>query len=83
MHMIYLDTAKDNLYAANQTIKHSTVAGADRHIGNEIDFLAKYKICDYADFWLGYSHLFAGNFLKDTGSMDDADFVYAQTTLSF
>lgn len=82
-HMFYLDSPKDNLYAANQTVKRSTAAGADDHVGNEIDLLAKYKICDYADFWVGYSHLFAGNFLADTGSSDDADFVYVQTTLSF
>jgi hypothetical protein len=71
------------LYAANQTIKRSTVAGADKHVGNEVDLLAKYKYCSYVETWVGYSHLFAGEFLKDTGASDDADFVYVQTTFSF
>jgi hypothetical protein len=31
----------------------------------------------------GYSHFFAGDYLRDTGPSDDADFVYVQTTLSF
>lgn len=83
LHVVYLDTAKDNLYGANQLVKRATAPGADRHVGNEIDLLAKYKICDYAVTWLGYSHFFSGSFLDDTGSSSDADFVYVQTTLSF
>lgn len=83
LHLIYLDTPKDNLYGANQAIKRATVAGADSHVGNEVDLLAKYKINNYANVAVGYSHLFAGNYLKDTGASDDADFAYVMTTLSF
>ncbi len=83
LHLIYLDTPKDSLYQANQTIKRATVVGADSHVGNEIDLLAKYKICSYANVMIGYSHLFAGNYLKDTGASDDADFAYIQTTINF
>jgi len=83
LHLIYLDSPKDNLYGANQLIKRSTMAGADSHVGNEVDLLAKYKICNYANIWLGYSHLFAGGFLNDTGASDDADFVYTQTVFNF
>lgn len=83
LHLIYLDTPKDNLYAANQTIKRSSVSGAGTHVGDEIDFLTKYKLNNYTSIWVGYSHFFTGNFLKDTGPFDDADFFYAQTTISF
>lgn len=83
LHLIYVDTPKDNLYAADRTIKRATAAGADSHVGNEVDLLAKYKASDFAEIWAGYSHLFAGNFLSDTGASDDADFVYVQTTLNF
>ena len=82
-HLIYLDTPKDNLYSAGRTIKRATRAGADSYVGSEIDLLAKYKVCNYANLLLGYSHFFAGNFLKDTGSADDADFFYVQTSLNF
>ena len=82
-HLIYLDSSKDNLYAANRTIKRATAAGAGSHVGNEVDLTGTYKFNQYADVLVGYSHLFAGDFLKDTGSADDADYVYVQTTLSF
>lgn len=82
-HLIFLDTAKDNLYSAGRAIKRAPTAGADRHVGNELDLLAKYNINKQVNVLTGYSHLFAGNFLKDTGSADDADFFYVETTVNF
>jgi hypothetical protein len=32
---------------------------------------------------LGYSHFFAGDYLRDTGADDDADFAYVMTTISY
>lgn len=83
VHFIHLDSPKDNLYGANRAIKRATVAGADTYVGSEVDLLAKYQMTRFMSTMLGYSRLFAGDFLKDTGSSDDADFVYIQTTLSF
>ncbi len=83
LHFIYLDSSKDNLYGANKAIKRATVVGADTHVGSEIDLLAKYQVASFISTMVGYSHLFAGNFLKDTGSSDDADFVYIQSVVNF
>lgn len=83
MHFIYLDSPKDNLYGANRAIKRATTARADAYVGSEVDLLAKYQVTRFMSTMIGYSRLFAGDFLKDTGSSDDADFVYIQTTLSF
>lgn len=82
-HFIFLDSSKDSLYAANQTVKRATAAGAGTHVGNEIDLLAKFQATKSVEILAGYSHLFAGEFLKDTGADDDADFAYIQTTLNF
>lgn len=82
-HMFYLDTSKDNLYAANRAIKRAKNPEADSFVGSEIDVLAKYQVADFMGLWIGYSHFFAGNFLDDTGASDDADFVYVQTTFNF
>jgi hypothetical protein len=83
-HLFYLDTPKDNLYAAARTIKRSTTAGADdAYVGSEIDLLTKYQATNFMGIWAGYSHFFAGDFLSQTGADDDADFVYAQTTFNF
>lgn len=83
LHMIFLDSPKDNLYGANKAIKRATVTGADAYVGNEVDLLAKYQFNSYVSTMVGYSHLFAGDFFKDTGSSDDADFVYVQTVVNF
>jgi hypothetical protein len=82
-HLIYLDTSKDNLYAANKTIKRAATSGADSYVGSEVDLLSKYQVTSYMGMMIGYSHFFAGDFLKDTGSADDADFAYVQTILNF
>ncbi|PIW58911.1 MAG: hypothetical protein COW13_04915 [Candidatus Omnitrophica bacterium CG12_big_fil_rev_8_21_14_0_65_50_5] len=82
-HVFYLDTPKDSLYAANRSIKRATSAGADDFVGTELDLLTKYKANDDLDFMIGYSHFFAGDFLRDTGPSDDADFFYIQSTLKF
>ena len=83
LHLIYLDTPKDNLYAANRAIKRATAPGAGDHVGNEVDLAGIYQLNPFTSVLVGYSHLFAGDFLKDTGSADDADYVYVQTTLDF
>ena len=83
VHLIYLDNPKDNLYGANKLVKRATVAGADDFVGTELDLLAKYQITPFMSTMVGYSHLFAGRFLKDTGAHDDADFVYVQTVINF
>ncbi len=82
-HLIYLDTPDDNLYSAGRAIKRATAAGASSSVGQEIDLLVKYKVCDYANLMVGYSHFFAGDYLEDTGTAEDADFFYVQTVLSF
>ncbi len=83
VHVIYLDTPKDNLYGANRAVKRASSAGADAYVGTEIDFLTKYQLCKNVSVMGGYSHLYAGSFLKDTGSSDDADFFYLQTVIAF
>jgi len=83
-HLIYLDTAKDSLYNAGRGVtRTASGTGVDTHVGNELDLTAKYKVCDYADVLLGYSHFFAGKYLEESGADDDGDFAYVQTTLSF
>ncbi len=83
VHLIYLDTPKDDLYSAGRATKRATKPNASTHVGNEIDLKAAYKICPNANMLLGYSHFFAGNFLEDTGTADDADYLYVQTVLNF
>ena len=36
-----------------------------------------------ADWHVPYAHFFAGDYLKDTGAHDDADFGYIMATVNF
>ncbi len=84
LHFIFLDTPNDYLYdSARKKIRSTTGASFSRHVGNELDLTAKYKVSSFADLLVGYSHFFAGDYLDDTGEKDDADFAYVQTTLKF
>jgi len=48
--------------------------------GNELDFIANYKVTPRLSVLAGYSHLWRGaKIIGDT----DADFFYLQTTLNF
>lgn len=84
LHFIYLDTPNDYLYdAGRKALRTSTSSDYSRYVGNELDFTAKYKLTEYANLLMGYSHFFAGEYLKDTGADDDGDYAYVQTTVNF
>jgi hypothetical protein len=49
----------------------------------ELDVKLTWNATSYLAFIGGYSHFFAGDYLKATGAHDDADFGYVQATLKF
>ena len=57
--------------------------GATNHVGEEFDFTITYQPLKFLSLWAGYSHFFAGNYLKATGASDDADYGYVQATINF
>lgn len=81
-HMIYLDTVKDSYYSVGRTVVRTATGHVDDHLGNEIDLTADMKFNDMINIGVGYSHLFTGGYLKDTGANDDVDFFYLQTVFS-
>jgi len=57
--------------------------GASNFVGHEIDVTAKWQLTNWISLDVGYSHFFAADYLQDTGPADDADFGYAQVSLTF
>ncbi len=57
--------------------------GADNFAGHELDFIVSVEPIPHVKVSTGYSHFFAGQYLADTGSSDDADFGYVMTTFNF
>lgn len=83
-HWFFLDSVRDSWYnAAGMAVRTAPAGGVSRTLGQELDLLMAYKLNAHASFLGGYSHFFAGPYLRDTGADDDADFIYAQTTLMF
>ncbi len=79
----FLDTNKSAWFNASQGTIRAARANASTTLGQEIDLLAKWQVSKHIDMLLGYAHFRAGAFVKDTGTSDDADFVYWQTGIKF
>jgi len=86
-YVYWLADTNDSWYRANGTtrVRPLTPAAVDatNHVGEEFDFLVTYQPVKFLNIWAGYSHFFAGNYLKATGASDDADYGYVQATISF
>ena len=83
-HMFWLADTNDAWYRANgvATVRPIT-PGADSFAGSELDLTVTYAPKKWLSFQVGYSHFFAGSYLKDTGASSDADFAYTQMTIKF
>lgn len=82
VHLIYLDTVKDSYYSVGRAVVRTAATGVDNHLGNEVDLTADYQVNEWVNVGVGYSHFFAGDYLRETGADDDADFFYLQTVLA-
>jgi len=82
-HLFWLADDSDALYNAGGGVARAAVAGADSRVGSEIDVTVKYSFGPHTKGLAGYSHFFAGDFIKQTGPSNDIDFVYLQLQLTF
>lgn len=80
-HLFWLADTNDAWTRASQvaTVRPIT-PGASSYAGSELDFTVQWKAHAHLDVQAGYSHFFAGSYLDDTGSADDADFAYLMLT---
>ena len=91
-HAFWLADTHDYWYRSNgiSTLRTRTpdgrdvrTIGAGNFAGQEIDLTATYELTKNVKLQAGYSHFFAGDYLRDTGPDSDADFGYVMTTFSF
>jgi hypothetical protein len=85
-HAFWIAEVNDQWFRANATTPVRNVAArnnANNFAGTELDFTANYPIVKWWKVLFGYSHFFAGSYLADTGTADDADFVYVQSIWQF
>ena len=85
-HAFWLADTNDFWYRANGTtaVRPFGVLGSpDSYAGSELDLIVTWQARKELAIEVGYCHFFAGQFLGDTGTQDDADFGYVQATISF
>ncbi len=91
-HAFWLAETSDYWYRSNgfSTLRTKTpdgrdvrTIGASSFAGQELDFVMKWKPRKWLNIDAGYSHFFAGDYLRDTGAHDDADLGYVQTQILF
>lgn len=80
-HIFRLAAAKDALYnASGSPIRQDPTGAAGNDVGDEIDFLANFHLSPNQDVLMGFSKLFAGDFIRATGPASDPTYFYTQYT---
>ncbi len=91
-HAFWLAETTDYWYRSNgiSTLRTTTpdgrnvrTIGADNFAGHEIDVVVKWTPARWFSLEGGYCHFFPGEYLRQTGPSDGADFAYAQASLTF
>jgi hypothetical protein len=92
VHFLWLESEDDGLYGASGALARShfiatpggRIIGADEsEVGTEVDLTLLYKIDRHADVLFGFSHVFAGDFIDDTGANKDISLFYTQLQYKF
>ncbi|MBI3412114.1 MAG: alginate export family protein [Planctomycetes bacterium] len=80
-HNFQLASSTDALYnAAGKAIRRDATGRAGNDVGNEIDFVANFHLGPHSDVAVGYSKLFAGRFIRQTGPPGSPEFTFVQYT---
>ncbi|MFQ5414502.1 MAG: alginate export family protein [Phycisphaerae bacterium] len=83
-HSFWLDAPDDALYnAAGKPTRRDPLGRSGAQVGQELDVTLKWKLDRHAALLLGWSHLFADNFIAHTGPSKDADLFYVQYGFKF
>jgi hypothetical protein len=84
-HAFWLSGRKDGWFnAALAQLRRDPTGSSGRFVGHEVDVTFKYAIVPaIAVVWIGYSHFFPGEFVRDTGESPHRDFAYASMELEF
>ncbi len=82
-HFFWRAEAADALYNAGGGVVRPGAPGTSKDVGSEIDVVASYRFNRNFDIEAGFSHFFAGKFIKQTGPDEDINFFYLQTQFYF
>ena len=83
VHGFWVAEKTDALYNVGGGVSRPGGSSTSRYVGTEVDLIATYVVNRHVKTQLGYSHVFAGDLIEDSGPSDDIDFAYAQLQLMF
>lgn len=84
VNFFWLENKNDAWYTSSGSIKRYKTSGPrDSYVGNEISFRAQYQINKNIKWESGYAHFFSGSYVEDSGTSDDANWVYTQLMFDF
>lgn len=76
VHYFLRASDNDALYNASGQVVRAGNLGSDNEIGTELDLTLKRAFGRHLTVLVGYSHLFAGNFIEESGPDEDTDLGY-------
>ena len=82
-HLFWRANGKDALYNAGGGVVRAGALGDSKRIGSEIDLVLNWQANRHTGCLLGYSHFFTSDFLSESGSDEEIDFVYVQIQYTF
>lgn len=76
-HHFRLDSAQDALYSAGAVpLRIDPTGAAGKDVGNELDLFANFHLGAHSDVLVGWSKLWAGEFIRATGSGRNPELFY-------
>lgn len=91
-HWLWRADEEDGLYNAGGGLSRGayiTTPGGrvvrvdDRELGQELDLTMSYKFNPHWNWLMGFSRFWAGDFIEDSGTSADTNFLYSQVQLTF
>ena len=74
---------RDAVYNKSGAVLRPGTSTTARYVGAETDLLATYTFTRHLLGTAGYSHFFTGEFIRNTGSSRDSDFLYSALQYTF
>jgi hypothetical protein len=65
------------------TIRIDPSGRAGTNVGDEIDLVTNFHLTTHQDLFVNYSHLWSGDFIRQTGSPRSPDYLYLQYCYHF
>lgn len=78
-HHFRLDSGKDALYSlTGSALRRDPTGASGNHVGDEIDVIVNFHLGKHSDILIGYSKLFQGRFLQNTGNGPSPELFFMQ-----